>query len=161
MKCFLAVLVLLILGCSPNQPEPPSNESVSAWFENNLLLFIELQEIGIKHPALKRLRADRAEISSYSSLTPEDELAAKRTSLVLRELQAPHVSFSRSYPEFTDLSFVTIPYYSWGLSLGGYSVSIEYINDPSVIEKIKANGHKMTFIKLSQDNWYIRKSDTR
>jgi len=151
-----------LFGGSSKPPNPPEKEEVSAWFDANYELLNELKEIGVRHTSLRRAEpALRKYTNYYGTPTDEDKIAEERVFEIVDELKVDFVAYSRTYPEFNNLSFMSVPSYRWGLCLGGVSTMIVYVDDKESIDQILENGHKVVFTALSKDGWYIEESDTR
>jgi len=162
MKFICILIISLLSACTKPSPNPPTMGQVEDWFNENYELLHELKKIGVQHPSLRRAEPELKKYTDYYGEPSSNDLSAEeRVFKIVKQLEIDFVSYSRTYPEFKDLSFMSVPAYRWGLSLGGYSVSIVYVKDLSSIDRILANGHKVKFKALQKNHWYIQESDTR
>lgn len=161
MKNSSLFFLLFLVGCIQREPQPPTDIYVQDWFAENYEELVTLKDIGETNIALKRINVDSTEPSSYGPLNQSDLIAAERAVGILRKLDLEFVDYSRTFPDFQDTRFVSVPFYSWGLSLGGYSITIQFVANPEDIDTTIQNGQNVQFNPLNIDNWYIKHSDTR
>jgi hypothetical protein len=57
-----------------------------------------------------------------------------------------------------ELFAIEVPFYTFGLSLGGYAVSVEYVPEEAVLKRLSRTSN---YTALELDGWYISHSDTR
>ncbi len=159
MKRFLCVIFVFLIGCSP--PNPPENAEIQRWFEENHGSLAELAELGIKHKALRRAEPSLKKYTSYYVQPSEVDLKAEvRVFELVEELELDFVAYWRNgLEDFEVLTSMTVPYYRWGMSLGGYSKSIAYF--PGYTSESKKPSGYSTYIYLNRQGWFIDVSDTR
>ena len=117
----------------------------------------ELVRIGQAHPSLRRVEPALRKYPSYYGQPSDDDLRAEsRVYDILEAINADFVSYERT-GEQNDLYCVDVPFYRWGLSLGGVSQSLIYFprkNPPPSDKKFKCT-------QIDDSAWYVVDSDTR
>ena len=158
MKKTLCAIIVFLVGCSPS---PPENEEIQSWFENQYSSLIELAELGIKYKALRRAEPSLKEYTKYYGQPSEADLKAEaRVFEIVEKLEIDFVAYWRNGLENNELLHsMSVPYYRWGLALGGYSKSIVYF--PEYTSETKPPSDYSTYIYLNKQGWFIDVSDTR
>ena len=96
----------------------------------------------------------------YDQPSQADLEAEKKASDIVSSLNIDFVAYYRDGRDIIkNLYSMKIPYYRWGLSLGGYSKSIVYF--PHYNKKTKQSTKYNTYIYLNKKGWFINISDTR
>lgn len=158
MKRVLCVILLLLSGCSP---APPENSEIQRWFEANNESLAKLAVLGSEHKALRRAEPALKEYTNYYGQPTEADLKAEEKVFdIVRQLEIDFVAYWRNGLENNEvLHSMTIPYYRWGLGLGGYSKGIVYF--PNYTAPQKPSSEYNTYIYLNKPGWFINVSDTR
>jgi hypothetical protein len=154
-----AVLLLAILtACSPS---PASDAEIANWFEENQEVFLELKVLGEKHPRLHRIEPSLSKSPHHhSELDEDDKRAEQRIVELLGTINADFVVYWRiGKAESGELISISIPYYRWGLALGGYFQSIEYVPSKEMLERLTSATR--SYKETNYKGWYIHASDTR
>ena len=125
----LFAILVLLSGCSP--PSPPDNTEIQEWFDGNYESLTELASLGSEHKVLQRVEPDLGKYRSYFGQPTETDLKAEERVLeIVEQLKIDFVAYDRDgREENPKLYAMRVPYYRWGLSLGGYSKSIVYFPD--------------------------------
>ena len=89
----------------------------------------------------------------YSDPNEKDLNKKKRVYEILEKLDLDFVQYFRSHKDLKEFICMIIPYWRVGLSVGGRSVSIEYIPSLKTLEKLKEHGS--VFTELDEKGWYI------
>ncbi len=158
MKQALCVILVLLSGCSP---APPDNSEIQSWFETNFDSLAKLAKLGMEHKALRRAEPKLKEFTNYYGQPTEADLKAEAQVFAIVEfLKVDFVAYWRNGLENNEvLHSMTVPYYRWGLSLGGYSKGLVYF--PNYAEDTKPSTDYSTYIYLNKPGWFINVSDTR
>ena len=158
MNRALCVILILLSGCSP---APPENTEIQVWFEKNYDSLAELAVLGIEHKALRRAEPELKDYTNYYGQPTEADLKAeKKVFDIVQQLKVDFVAYWRNGLEDNEvLHSMTIPYYRWGLALGGYSKGVVYF--PDYTPKTKPSSEYNAYIYLNKAGWFINVSDTR
>lgn len=157
MKLAFIVIALLVAGCSPS---PPDDSEIERWFEENYESLNDLARLGSEHPALRRAEPALKKYTDYYVEPSEDDLKAEmRVFELVENLDIDFVAYSRSGQDNDVFFGMTVPYYRWGLGLGGYSKNIYF--DASLQQKLIRPNSPSTYIYLNKPGWFINVSDTR
>ena len=152
------ILFVMLQGCSPS---PVEDAEIVAWFEQHHDMFMELKSLGEKHPRLHRIEPALSDYPHHhAELTADDKVAERRIVEILGEVNSDFVVYWRvKSSEAGELISISIPYYRWGLSLGGYYQSIEYVPNKETLAKLTSE--TSSYVELKHRGWYIHASDTR
>ena len=119
----------------------------------------ELAELGISHPALRRVEPSLKKYPDYYGTPSQADLVAEKHAYeILVSLKADYVSYYHDGSlSGNPLVYIEVPFYRFGLSLGGHAKCLRYF--PSQKKDLPmSNVFKYTAIS---DGWYIAESDTR
>jgi len=158
MKQALCVIIVFLAGCSPT---PPENKEIQSWFEDQYVSLVELAELGVKHKSLRRAEPSLKEYANYYGQPSEADLRAEaKVFEIVEKLKIDFVAYWRNGLEDNGvLHSMSVPYYRWGLALGGYSKGIVYF--PEYTSEAKSPSGYSTYIYLNKQGWFIDVSDTR
>lgn len=158
MKQALCVILIILSGCSP---APPENAEIQEWFDKNYESLAELAKLGIEHKALRRAEPKLKEYTDYYGQPSEADLKAEEKVFgIVEQLNIDFVAYWRNGLDNNDiLHSMAIPYYRWGLALGGYSKGVVYF--PNYTANTKPSNEYHTYIYLNKTGWFINVSDTR
>jgi hypothetical protein len=125
MRFLVAAVIIVLSGCSP---APPPDSEVIAYFERYKDSIAELAQLGVAHPVLRRVEpSQRKHASYYGATTAADVAAEERAYAILTPIRADYVSYWRNgAAPGNPLVYVEVPFYRWGLSLGGYAKSLRF-----------------------------------
>jgi hypothetical protein len=156
LRATVLLVFFIFLGCKPN---PPSNSEVQSWFDSHFDELSELLQLGAANKALRRAEPSMKKYPTYYGEPSKEEIEAeKRVYAIVEKLKIDHVAYYRS-GDNGEFSGMTVSYYSWGLSLGGYSKSIFF--DPTNLSPNNSSHTYGTFIYLNRPGWFIDVADTR
>ncbi len=159
IRYFFTLYLVLLIGCS--QPNPPNNSEIKYWFQDNYGPLTELVELGEKHKALRRAEpAMKKYTDYYGQPSEEDLLAEERVFELVELLGVDFVAYWRAGEEKdSTLQSMSVPYYRWGLSLGGLSKSLVYFPNYKQIDR-PSSGYS-EYMYLNKPGWFLDVSDTR
>jgi len=156
MKICFILLVVILCGCSKT-PNPPNDAEIIAYFHQHERQLSRLVALGEKHPALRRAEPALAKYPDfYGQPSAEDLKAQEEAYRILKEIDADFIAWWRT-PDGT--LNATVPFYRYGLSLGGYSKGLEYISDYR--RHPPQSDERMKYLQISESGWFIEESDTR
>jgi hypothetical protein len=155
MKLCIMFLAVVLCGCSA---KPPTDDEIISYFRRHETQMAELIRLGEKHPALRRAEPKLAKYPDFYGQPSEDDLKAQDTAYkILKEIDADFIAWWRT-PD-GKIFQVTVPYYRWGLGLGGFSKGLEYI--PGYREKPPQSSEKRAYRQIGDTPWFIEVSETR
>jgi hypothetical protein len=158
MRSLIAVALFLITACSPS---PPPDSDIIAYFTDSKQLILELAQLGVAHPTLRRVEPSLKKYASYyGHPTVEDLAAEQRAYIILAALKVDYVSYWRNGAlTGNPLVYIEVPFYRWGLSLGGYGKSLRFF--PACTKDPPQSDREFKYKPLNEQCWYIFESDTR
>ena len=158
MNRILCIILLFLSGCTPS---PPENSEVKAWFDLNYESLEKLASLGLEYKSLRRAEIIFKDEKNYYGQPSEAALKAEKEVFeIVATLKVDFVAYWRyGMDDFNRLRSMTIPYYRWGLGLGGYSKGIVYF--PDYTKESMPSTEYSTYIYLNKEGWFIDASDTR
>ena len=142
-------------GCSPS---PPPDAKIIAYFQRHERQLTQLLSLGEKHPTLRRAEPSLAKYADFNGRPSDDDRKAQEEAYrILKEIDADFIEWWRE-PDGRIFQ-VSVPFYRWGLGLGGYSKGLEYI--PDYRKEPPRSEEKRKYRQIADTAWFIEESDTR
>lgn len=134
---------------------------MESWFEQHYTSLAELASLGLQHKALRRAEPALKKYTDYwTAPSPPDLKAEKRVFYLVEQIKIDFVEYLRDgRDENLSLQSMYVPYYRWGLSLGGFSKGIVYF--PGYENKDRPSNEYSTYVYLNKPGWFIKIDDTR
>ncbi|MEZ5415302.1 MAG: hypothetical protein R3F03_13445 [Opitutaceae bacterium] len=152
------LIAIVLCGCSPRPPTPPTDEEVISYFWRHERELTQLVSLGEKHPALTRAEPKLAKYPDFNGQPSNEDLRAQETAYkILEDIDADFIEWSRK-PD-GKIFQAKVPFYRWGLSLGGFSKGLAYL--PNFREKPPRSEQGRNYRQIGDTAWFIEESDTR
>jgi len=151
-------MLFLSAGCGKAKPKMTIEEG-EEWFRSNKTELLELKELLLEHPTIKRVTPDMSHefIKNYSKFDREDRIVYDYIEERCKALKIHTISSWRSSknPELLAITFVID---RQGIAVSGYSISLEYNIDKDLLEAMKNGGDLVKLLDTA--NWYIIYSES-
>ncbi|WP_347332702.1 hypothetical protein [Marinimicrobium locisalis] len=152
IKVAMAILMVSQVVCATPLGD---RDSAVEWFESNRVELKSLLKIVLSHQNIRRVEGmNMAFVPKYGDFSKEDIQAYKKALEMSGDLGVQAIDISRKGNNLDgNLLGVEMVLVSEGLATKGYALTVEYIPDPSYVEK--AEKHGILYYPLDADNWYL------
>ena len=154
----LVICFSVLVGCDGRNPKM-TIEDGKEWFQENKMELLELRELLLKRPVIKRVTPDMSHkyIKNYNEFDLVDRIVYNYLEERCRALKIHTISSWRSSKnsELLGMDFVIDRH---GIAVSGCSISIEYNTNEKSIKSVKDSGNVVEDLDIV--DWYIVYSES-